>query len=229
MSETSDLNDRIAFLETQLAELRASAEDGISAEQVVDLMVAELSRLQVIATGDITGQASWPNVYVSNRLPLSLPLAPFAEEDTGGDHPWKATATGTDAITVAEGSILCPIAKGTSGNDMAPIVYQNADYAGGTVTITGDGYLYTTSTWDGYEVSNIAQSDPGDAIGLFVRRFPSASVIFSTDAPGSFDPGDVSVCYPIAQVALTGGVASVVKQILTHNPTHDLPYFLPAD
>lgn len=145
-------------------------------------------------------------------------------------HPWRVSGNGTDTLTVGKGKVLFATAKGTPGVEMAPIVYLPVSYAGGSVTVTGDGYIYLQAQI-AESVSNIvaqiALTD--DSLAFSVRKTDTLAVVFSTDAPGVYSPADIYVYWPIAQVTLSGGVASVEEQILFHNPTHDLETVNPAD
>jgi hypothetical protein len=119
--------------------------------------------------------------------------------------------------------MLYPVAKGTAGVDMAPVIYHVAAYAGGEVEITAaSGYLYARGVV-GSSASNIVSQVTltDEALALSVRDL-TAAVVFSEDAPADFEPGTTDIYYPVAQVALASGVASIVEQLLDHNPTHDL-------
>lgn len=144
--------------------------------------------------------------------------------------PWEVSATGSEMLAVAAGHILFATARGTAGVDMGPIVYEVASYAGGEVEVTGNGYLYARGTVASSVSNIVAQiSLTDEAVALSVRDISTASVVFSTDAPDVFSPATTDIYYPVAQVALASGIASVLKQYLDHNPTHDLQTINPAD
>jgi hypothetical protein len=140
-------------------------------------------------------------------------------------HPWKATTNGNEFITVGEGSILFPYAQGTLADDMAPVGYIPIHWAGGSIEVTANGYLYACAINEDPETpipcSELALTD--ETIQLWTRLPSLADVAFSASAPGSYSPPSGCVAYwPIAQVTLSESVARVEKQILTHNPQHDL-------
>lgn len=164
--------------------------------------------------------------------PLPDPIVPSGNVFGGGSsHPWKVSVTGEDEASVAAGSILIPVHLGDDENDRAPIVYVPSSYAGGTVEVTESGWLYAVleyaSVNSGVQTSFFDMSDfasPGLNAGLYLRYSADVDVIFSTSEPVSFAPTTTHVYWPIAEVDVTDNVLTVVQQVLTHNPTHELLY-----
>lgn len=146
----------------------------------------------------------------------------------GGSHPWKGTGNGTADITVAGGHILFAVARGSLASRMDPVVYGLVSYAGGTITIAAAGWLWakcSTPIPGGSSAEAVSTSIISTDTAVLHTRIPeSVAVVFSADGPGSYNPGDESICYPICEVSFDSGVAAVVDQILTHNPPHDLNY-----
>jgi hypothetical protein len=146
-------------------------------------------------------------------------------------HPWKASVAAEDEVSVAAGSILIPVHLGDDENDRAPIVYVPSAYAGGTVEVTESGWLYAVLEYasenSGVQTSFFDMSDfasPGLNAGLYLRYSADVDVIFSTSEPVAFAPTNTHVYWPIAEVDVTDDVLTIVQQVLTHNPTHELLY-----
>ena len=145
--------------------------------------------------------------------------------------PWQVTANGDDTVTVNEGTILVPNYRGADDEDRAPIIYEPVTFDGDDdLEITAAGYLYArleySAILSGLQISWLDGSglSPGFGAGLSIRTANAISVIFSSSDPATISPADTYTHWPIAQVDLQDGVASVTKQILMHNLTHDLVY-----
>ena len=143
-----------------------------------------------------------------------------------GSHPWQATANGAN-IDIAPGKMFYPSPKGSTPEDVTPIIYDYVSYAGGSVTPTGSGWIYAKGevagvvTVGGQDGLNIQTTGSDlNSVLLEVRTLTSLGIVFSEYGPSAFDPADGNIYFPIAEVSSSGGSASVVDQILTHNP-HD--------
>lgn len=168
-------------------------------------------------------------LFSPERPEISLRRPSGLYDDTV--RPWHVTANGDDTVTVNEGTILVPNYRGTDDEDRAPIIYEPVTFAGDDdLQITAAGYLYARLEYpailSGLQISWLDGSglSPGFGAGLSIRNADAISVIFSSSAPATISPANTYTHWPIAQVDLQDGVASVTKQILTHNLTHDLVY-----
>jgi hypothetical protein len=133
-------------------------------------------------------------------------------------HPFKVSANGDDTVTVAPGEIMS-YGDGTFG-DLSIKHYSSFD--GGEATVTASGVIYGEIA--AALALNLVLNDTwidsnGDSVDTYYYRLlpdtlDTIAVNFATSMPSSS-----SVFYfEIAQVDLTDGVASVTKQVLTHNP-----------
>lgn len=132
--------------------------------------------------------------------------------------PFEVTANGDDTVTVAPGEIMS-YGDGTFG-DLSIKHYSSFD--GGDATVTANGVIY--GEIDATLALNLVLNDTwidsnGDSVDTYYYRLlpdtlDTITVGFATSMPSSS-----SVFYfEIAKVELTDGVASVTKQVLTHNP-----------
>ena len=141
------------------------------------------------------------------------------------NHPWKVTVNGNDTVTVGEGRILSYL-DGDSGASLTSISVDGfGDYEGGQITVTGAGVIYgsipATSTL--YPIINYFASsagETGDVDITLLRVIPDLNevitVAFDTTLPKSTN---ASIFYwAIATVDLVDGKATIVKQILRHDP-----------
>jgi hypothetical protein len=110
---------------------------------------------------------------------------------------------------------------GTTGELFLPMVAFYLEYAGGEITVTANGFLYVS-----FEVIDQKEGETGpipeigtDEIHSYIYKpTGSLTVYFNEEAPSARAPSGLHVHLPIAQVSLADGVATVTKQILTHNP-----------
>ena len=134
---------------------------------------------------------------------------------TALSHPWKATEPGTEFIDIAPGKILGIRDSGTPGNYPWGFVYVS--YAGGSVEVTSaTGWLYAIIP----VTERAILEDSAGAGYISASREPdSVTVVFDSASPATVTAASgQEVCIPIAEVALASGIASVVDQVLTHNP-----------
>lgn len=154
----------------------------------------------------------------------------------GGDtftHPWKATANGNDTISVAAGVIYGFIprsdaAGGTTSSAayfFAPFVADYKKFAGASIQITeSSGYIYAKCDLIYADEGHEGGGGSYDTTQQIYRPSEVATLFFSDMAPTALDPSSddfgsaKDVYIPVAEVSLSGGVASVDYQILTHNP-----------
>jgi hypothetical protein len=175
-----------------------------------------------VGSGSPVTVLEWKDGLVITETSSEIPIPSGGSE---GSHPWKCTPTGTDVIDVAPGCIFFPVAEGDPGTDMIPFVYHPEEYGGGSLTVTAEGYIYAVVGANGSpEMVGGIEAAFGTASNLvvFVRGFDVISLIFSADVAPDFS--DYLLVYKVAKVTVAAGVASVIKQYLTHNPTHELIY-----
>lgn len=133
-------------------------------------------------------------------------------------HPFQVTANGNDTVAVAPGEIMS-YGDGTFG-DLSIKHYSSFD--GGDVTVTAAGVIY--GEIDAALALNLVLNDTwidsnGDNVDIYYYRLlpdtlDNITVNFATSMPSSS-----SVFYfEIAKVDFVDDVASVTKQVLTHNP-----------
>jgi len=131
------------------------------------------------------------------------------------NHPWKATNLGTAFIAIAAGKILGIRDCGTPG--ASPWNFRYVSYAGGTVEVTSaTGWIYaivpvtSRSIFEDGAINTITLSQDPDSV----------SVVFDAADPDTVAVATTNeVCIPIVEVALAASIATVVDQVLTHNPT----------
>jgi len=133
---------------------------------------------------------------------------------TTGSHPWKATNLGTAFIAIAAGKIMGIRDSGTPGD--YPWNFRYVSYGASTVEVTSaTGWIYaiipTTqrSIFEDGAINTItASQDPDSVTVVFDAADPDTVAVASAN----------EICIPIAEVALAAGIATVVDQVLTHNP-----------
>lgn len=152
----------------------------------------------------------------------------FYDAASGGvgaapSHPWRAYAEGDDKISVTPGIVFYPRSNEGPGIDMSPYGYRPVKYEGGKIKITDDGFLYANLIEDGVNQLSL-NADFSLRVQLESRVISSVEVVFSANDPSTYTPpAGVWAFYPVAEVELLeNDVASVVEQLLRHNPTHDL-------
>ena len=155
-----------------------------------------------------------------------------SEGAAASTHPWKATANGDDTISVAAGVMygFIPYADSAGGTTssaakfFAPFVADYKKFAGASIQITeSSGYIYAKCDLT-YDTEGFEGGGDYDVTQQLYRPSEVASLFFSDLAPTALDPSSddfgsaKDVYIPVAEVSLSGGVASVDYQILTHNP-----------
>ena len=127
----------------------------------------------------------------------------------GSSHPWKVTPNGDDTVTVNKGHIISTNG-GTSGN----IVYTYQKNDAQDLTVTGSGFIYYRATMG---TANALDQALSAAVDALTATTTGGTLVFNAGAELSGGVVDVlSATYayfPIAEVDLTDGVASVVEQI----------------
>ena len=132
-------------------------------------------------------------------------------------HPWKATANGDEFITIAPGELL---AARTSTGGGYPFYWENLSYAGGNIEVTAaTGFIIISMVVSEEEAGSTNAGDSG-----ILSSPASFTVEFQTTIDGVTD----DMGFPICAVALAAGVATVTKQILTHNPNPSITWISPA-
>lgn len=129
-------------------------------------------------------------------------------------HPWKATENGNEFITIAAGEVLR-----LNSSAIFPLWWTPLSYAGGSIEVTGNGYIVISMATTDLNGGGTNYGDSG-----LIATPTSISVVFSSD----IDNAGGNMNYPICQVSLTAGVATVTKQLLTHNPHLSVTYISAA-
>lgn len=140
-------------------------------------------------------------------------------------YPWQTLQNGDDTLTVKPGKMFYPRATG-GPPDAFPFVYAYVtSLENDSLTVSGAGWIYALAEKvapTGTEGIISYLTDPfgtGDNLILTCQALDVPSVVFSADDPTSYNPGANYVYYPVAEVALDGGVAYVVEQILKTDVT----------
>jgi len=146
------------------------------------------------------------------------PIGLKAKKRQPPPHPWKAGGKGGLEITVAPGKVLGFKAAATTAGKPWHCVF--ASYAGGDVAVSASGWLYVVATvTDAAIEADTYLLDGAFFIVANTQKPTSVTVVYSATAPASITSGTSSEIYiPLAEVTVTDGVASVVDQVLTHNP-----------
>ena len=140
----------------------------------------------------------------------------WSGSDGGGGgftHPWKATDNGNAFITIAAGEVFR-----LNLSDVFPFWWTPLSWLGGSIECTGDD-------GDGYILIDMNTTDldgGGTAAGdsALVTTPTDFSLVFSFNADG----GGGNMIFPICEVNLSDGIATVTKQLLTHNPHLSVTY-----
>jgi len=136
---------------------------------------------------------------------------------TGASHPWKATENGDEFITIAAGELL---AARTSSGGGYPFYWEELSYAGGNIEVTAaTGYILISMVVTEEQAGDTNAGDSG-----ILASPASFTVEFQPTLPDVTD----DMAFPICKVALAAGVATVTKQILTHNPSPSVTWISPA-
>ena len=125
----------------------------------------------------------------------------------GFAHPWKATDNGNAFITIAAGEVFRLNSSG-----FLPLWWTPLSYAGGSIECTGgdgDGYILIDMNTTDLNGGGTAAGD-----SALVTTPTDFSLVFSFNEDG----GSGNMIFPICEVNVSGGVATVTKQLLTHNP-----------
>jgi hypothetical protein len=148
---------------------------------------------------------------------------------TGGGHPWKCSPGGSDTVNVAAGFTLGTVSQDSPGLETLPsyaLLKPLNQYNGGTVTVTGTGYIVGYSAFSYgpivYQTEALTSVD-AETVPINTGRISVGSgvtVEFSADFPDGTSSGNYY--FVIAKVSLAAGVAVVDFQYLHHNPTLDI-------
>ena len=140
-----------------------------------------------------------------------------SEGAAASTHPWKATANGDDTVNVNSGSIIYVEGTGSSNAPNSPFDGSHVSYTSSNITITASGTLYAVIDFDSNS-DDIASLDY--FAGLSILTCTPTSVTVELNPTLSSD----QISLPIADVTLSGGVATVTSQILDCNPPLTLNY-----
>lgn len=178
----------------------------IDATNDVYLLLATVEKTDGIVT--ITEQ------HLSHNPVVSIQDSEGAAAST---HPWKATANGDDTVNVNSGSIIYVEGTGGSNAPNSPFDGDHVSYTSSDITITASGTLYAVIDFDSNS-DDIASLD--SSAGLSILTCTPTSVTVELNPTLSSD----QISLPIADVTLSGGVATVTSQILDCNPPLTLNY-----
>lgn len=154
-------------------------------------------------------------------------------------HPWKASVSGEDEVTVAAGFMFGVVSKRTTGgaDDSAwDFVWVPTKYDGSTITeITETCYIYAKmALYDGFSgfgtdiILHWTQktSEMDEAESRVFQPYGTITVYDSTNDPASEGiSGGEEWIVPIAKVKVEDNVLTIEEQYLTHNPTQQLGFF----
>jgi hypothetical protein len=135
--------------------------------------------------------------------PVIVPDNPKVEQR----HQFKVSPNGDDTVSIYSGHVFY-----ASGAD--PVVYTTIEHTTSDVTVTAStGFIYYNLTTGSSLVMDESLNAAADAHSMTLA---SGSMEFQSSAL-SGSAGNIldttNVYFPIAEVALTDGVASVTKQI----------------
>lgn len=151
--------------------------------------------------------------YVRGHLPVQ----------TGeSSHPWKGTGADGE-VSIAPGRIFYPhLASGLGDISSDRFSHIPVDYAGGTVAVTGTGYLYArvavvtqgvlTTSPQTFPDGNTDTRTPA----LERMTLGAITIEDSASAPAAFTPAAGGFSFPILKYADDG--ETIEAQYLTHNP-----------
>lgn len=128
-------------------------------------------------------------------------------------HPWKATPNGDDTITIAPGSMLSWNTSNSGSFPNEPFYAEDTNYAGGDVTITASGTVFAVVPVDVRQTST-------DGSVASVHYIVNGSITVALNPTYS----GANLYYPICDVDFTDSIATVTRQLLTHNPILELGY-----
>lgn len=132
--------------------------------------------------------------------------------------PWQVVPNGDDTVHVSPGEILS-WPDGVAG----PLTLSHfAEYTGGDVTVTANGVIYGTIpgalSLDTIVNDTWTDSNGDDVVIAYLRIFPDITESITVGFAATIPVSNTDFYWEIAKVELTDGVASVTKQVLTHNP-----------
>lgn len=158
--------------------------------------------------------AEFTRTRFENPRPASIPRT--------NDHPWKVIPNGDNTLHVGPGSIY--------SYDEVSLTLREFKYFAGTVALAyspipvpSAGSLYgriPAAAAFTPDINYGGSDSNGDTFTVqLLRVFPDAAqdVLFSVETTPPAVPG--TFYFHIAEVDLVGGIATITRQILTHNPT----------
>lgn len=135
-------------------------------------------------------------------------------------HPWRVAAKGDDVVTIAPGEILSMTDGLGSAGGLT--VSHSKGYAGGDLTITTTGYIYgsidAALSYDLITTNGWTDSGGDTVTTAYLWVLPDVTASISIGNAATMPISTAVFYWEIAQVDLTDGVASITKQVLTHNP-----------
>ena len=122
--------------------------------------------------------------------------------------PWLVTPNGNNTVDIAPGAILYPSPQDSGEVPNDPFVVIAQEYAGETFTVTGSGTIYARCGITWLESAD----DTTYTLWTFIAGINSITMQLGNTV------SDDEIVIPIAKVEINAGIATVTKQILSHNP-----------
>ena len=170
---------------------------------------------------------------------------PVKRSRSGSTHPWKVTPDGSGTVKIHAGEVLGmyleysgsdPGEPGSGGAGMfgpdSIVLGLSGSYAGSSDNaITGTRYIYAevdrNDPTSEYCESYDTYSGTGSNVELYDDIEPTiagaATIVISASAADAYTPSTDKAAVCIAKVTNAGGVCTVDKQYVTHNPTVFMP------
>jgi hypothetical protein len=179
--------EQIDALWAAVNQLKASAEDGISADQVVEAIDSRISDIQVIGRNGVSGIMSGNTLHLSGKTDFQLPTVTPGETDEF-EHPFQITcdgstwSVGVTGSSVTDGTNGSNAAVGLTGGTLDPgdtkFVCLSADID--PVTLAASNFEVTAQTTAPDEVELNADPTPAQTkvnivLGKVTDTFPFKS------------------------------------------------------
>jgi len=136
----------------------------------------------------------------------------------GFTHPFKVTPNGDEFVTVGDGELVYFTSSDPSNQPALPLVADNESFVAEQVEVTASGTIFLVIPTDELLTYTDSQGQSYVFGGLTSALTVALDPIFSGP----------NIYLPIADVQLADGIASVTKQILTHNPIIQVGYAVSA-
>ena len=179
------------------------------------------------------------------RILHSYEPPPVKRSRSGSTHPWKVSPDGSGTVAIHAGEVLGmyldysgadPGVPGSGGAGMfgpdSIVLGPSGSYAGSADNaITGTRYIYAevdrNDPTSEYCESFDTYLGTGSNVELYDDIEPTiagaATIVISASAADAYTPSTDKAAVCIAKVTNSGGVCTVDKQYVTHNPTVFMP------